>query len=92
MGEIADMMLDGTLCQSCGEYLDQEPCGYPVSCGGCAGFNDAEVVVHVELDMQKPAQCPDCTKRFKNGSALGMHWDDKHSPEALLLKGIAHKG
>lgn len=24
MGEIADMMLDGTLCEGCGEYLDDE--------------------------------------------------------------------
>lgn len=78
MGEIAEMMLDGTLCAGCGEYLDQEPVGYPVYCGGCGGFPDAEAVVKVEIDVAKPARCPDCDRRFKNGSALGMHWDAKH--------------
>ena len=37
MGEVADMMLDGTLCQMCGEYMDGTAYGYPVSCAGCVG-------------------------------------------------------
>ncbi len=36
MGEYADMMLDGTLCQSCGEYLGDGD-GFPVTCSGCSG-------------------------------------------------------
>lgn len=32
MGEIAEMMLDGTLCQYCGEYLGSDM-GFPQSCG-----------------------------------------------------------
>jgi len=35
MGEIADMMLDGTLCQICGVLLDGDAKGYPVTCDGC---------------------------------------------------------
>lgn len=38
MGEIADAMLDGTLCQCCGTLLvdpDEEPPGFPQTCGGC---------------------------------------------------------
>ena len=35
MGEIAEMMLDGTMCQSCGEFLGGDE-GYPVSCPSCA--------------------------------------------------------
>lgn len=38
MGEISEMMLDGTLCSSCGEYLGGEGddgCGYPQQCAGC---------------------------------------------------------
>lgn len=31
MGEIAEMMLDGTLCSQCGSYLGVDA-GYPVSC------------------------------------------------------------
>ncbi len=38
MGEIAEMMLDGTLCQYCGELLvdpGEENCGFPDSCDSC---------------------------------------------------------
>lgn len=34
MGEIADMMLDGTLCEGCGVYLGDED-GFPSYCVGC---------------------------------------------------------
>jgi len=36
MGEIADMMIEGVLCQICGEYQG-EGGGFPVTCGGCSG-------------------------------------------------------
>ena len=37
MGEIAEMMLDGTLCQCCGVYLgNEEPSGFPETCEDCA--------------------------------------------------------
>lgn len=32
MGDIADMMLDGTLCEACGVYLDGAGEGYPRYC------------------------------------------------------------
>lgn len=35
MGDIADMMLDGTLCEGCGEYLGGESFGVPRYCSGC---------------------------------------------------------
>lgn len=35
MGEIADMMLDGTLCSSCGEFIDSEDLGFPQQCFYC---------------------------------------------------------
>lgn len=34
MGEIADLMLDGTLCAQCGVYLGQEY-GMPMYCSAC---------------------------------------------------------
>lgn len=36
MGEIADMMIGGLMCQSCGEFMDdlEEP-GYARYCAGC---------------------------------------------------------
>lgn len=35
MGEIADAILDGDFCQICGEYIDDEGCGFPRTCDGC---------------------------------------------------------
>jgi len=35
MGEISDMMLDGTLCMDCGEYIGKEDEGYPQRCNSC---------------------------------------------------------
>jgi len=37
MGEIADMMLDGTLCEGCGVFLNKNPPGYPCYCDECEG-------------------------------------------------------
>lgn len=34
MGDIVDMMLDGTLCQECGDFIGEGD-GYPVSCSAC---------------------------------------------------------
>lgn len=41
MGEIADMMLDGTLCEQCGVYIDDElgSPGYPRLCPACEQQN-----------------------------------------------------
>ena len=35
MGDIADMMLDGTLCEGCGVYLEGEGDGFPRYCPDC---------------------------------------------------------
>jgi len=48
MGEVSEMMLDGTLCQCCGVYMGLTPdthvieecetwesCGYPQTCEDC---------------------------------------------------------
>lgn len=43
MGEIADMMLDGTLCSCCGCLLDEEGGdGIPSRCTDCAEGDDDE--------------------------------------------------
>ena len=43
MGDIADMMLDGTLCEQCGEFIG-EPCGYSILCKDCADWVKKEGV------------------------------------------------
>lgn len=35
MGDIADMMIDGELCQLCGQLIEGEPPGYPRTCEDC---------------------------------------------------------
>jgi len=40
MGEIAEMMLDGTMCQQCGVYLDDDGDGIPAYCSSCAPRED----------------------------------------------------
>lgn len=42
MGEIAEMHLDGTLCESCGVFLNEEAPGYPCYCEDCEGSDDKD--------------------------------------------------
>lgn len=75
MGEIADMMLDGTLCECCGVLLDGKSAGYPRYCGPlCAqdrgGVYDGGNEVH---------RCDDCGRQFKTAEAAAQHWLAKHA-------------
>jgi hypothetical protein len=36
MGDIAEMMLEGILCATCGDFLKEEPSGFPEDCDNCA--------------------------------------------------------
>lgn len=45
MGEVAEMTLDGTLCNQCGELVlkeGQKPPGYPVTCKECLADEEAD--------------------------------------------------
>lgn len=35
MGEVADLVIDGILCQLCGTLVDGSATGYPRSCEDC---------------------------------------------------------
>lgn len=35
MGEVAEMILEGLLCEECGDFIDGEEPGYPRKCEGC---------------------------------------------------------
>lgn len=64
MGDVADMMLDGTLCEGCGVFLNDYPPGYPCYCDDCTG----------PYKQYKPApsekiKCPTCGKKVK---AIGL--------------------
>lgn len=76
MGDIADMMLDGTLCDGCGCYLNGTAPGYPRYCRDCTP------------KQQRPAPagnstkvaCPTCGKRVKR-HGLDNHMRDAHKPK-----------
>lgn len=75
MGEIAEMMLDGTLCQVCGEFMGDD-CGYPRTCDGC----------HARPELYpkgKPkVKCPTCGKKVK-AAGLADHERDSHGKGAV---------
>jgi len=74
MGEIADMMINGSMCQYCGECFDDES-GYPRSCESCR-----EDEKHDFLAPKIKVRCPDCGKKVHE-SGLNQHIAAKHTGE-----------
>lgn len=73
MGEIAEMMIDGTLCEGCGVYLDGDGEGFPRRCEDCA----ADVDDSEGAPLSRKVQCCHCARRV---SRVGLkdHMDSKH--------------
>ena len=70
MGEVAEMMLDGTLCAGCGVYLHGDGEGIPRHCEDCC-----DPVMPI---MSRPkVSCPICKKRVK-AAGLEDHKRDAH--------------
>lgn len=64
MGEIAEMMLDGTLCSCCGAFMEENfdlsspitatlPPGIPMMCAGCADDERRERERNAKGDRKK---------------------------------------
>lgn len=86
MGEIAEMMLDGTLCEGCGVHLGSDS-GVPTRCRNCRpskAERKAENVARsqAEQDAAKKTPCPICGKRLR---LVGMadHQKDAHGGKPL---------
>ena len=83
MGDIADMMLDGTMCSSCGEFLGEDT-GYPMMCHDCQKDYIKESKAEIKAQnitknaLQKKTACPKCGKRVKE-VGLSNHMRDKHN-------------
>ncbi len=74
MGDIADMMLDGTLCEGCGVYLPGESNGVPRRCRSCKAdrpLPDAKVA------------CKTCGRRVKF-AGLRDHMRDAHQQQKAV--------
>ena len=78
MGEIADMMLDGTMCQWCGEWLHggEDGPGYPGLCASCAREERRTRTAQTQCATEK-VKCPTCGKRVKS-VGLPDHQRDAH--------------
>lgn len=84
MGEMAEMMLDGTLCEGCGSYIDDHGGeGIPRYCSKqCAqdrGFDDYVTTGDRSVNSVNPKKtnCPRCMKRVKI-VGLADHIRDAH--------------
>ena len=73
MGEIAEMMLDGTLCCGCGVYLDGDGDGIPRYCRDC----HKPAKSHTPSKPREKVDCPICKKRI-NKVGLADHKRDVH--------------
>lgn len=58
MGEISEMMLDGTLCQVCGDYIGQNDFDFPATCSSCEGHEDDED--EIDHSFTEEVVCPWC--------------------------------
>jgi len=74
MGEIADAMINGELCEQCGVYLGPGE-GYPRLCDSCA--QDAQVDAITRERKARKVICPKCKKRVKE-AWLADHMRDVH--------------
>jgi Zn finger protein HypA/HybF involved in hydrogenase expression len=79
MGEIAEMMLDGTLCEGCGVHLGGSANGFPRRCRDCK--TESRAMQQHPNAIYKPSTpkviCPTCKRRVKE-AGLKDHMRDAH--------------
>ncbi len=81
MGEAADMMLDGTLCQGCGVYLHGDGNGEPRCCRDCK--RSWLPTVHDQLRSgDTKTSCKVCSRRVKI-AGLAAHMRALHPVERV---------
>jgi hypothetical protein len=78
MGEIADMMIEGHMCETCGEVFD-EAVGYPRQCKECRFQSRARTKV-----PEKRISCDVCGKLIAP-SGMRQHFDAKHKQDVSDL-------
>ena len=87
MGDIADMMLDGTLDEETGEYIGDyniekygmESPGFPVSIEREARERKQQKLDNIAAnEAKRKTKCPECGKKVKV-TGLAMHRRDVHN-------------
>jgi hypothetical protein len=80
MGEYAEMMLDGTCCQYCGEYIGSNN-GYPTSCACCSDDVEEDLPRYFkkrQKSNKRNKKCPLCESWFCDDKAINNHLMCKH--------------
>lgn len=79
MGDVADMMLDGTLCERCGVVLDEtgEGVGHPLLCASCL-YDSCQGVTPPgrEEPRRNPYRCPLCGRKARHWFGVLVHLVD----------------
>lgn len=72
MGEMADMVLSGTMCQGCGAFLSDgaDGPGYPGWCSGCV---PAFRISQPKAKRPRTIPCPGCKRKFNSADAMKWH-------------------
>lgn len=105
MGEYAEMMLDGTCCAGCGEFMHGDGHGFPGYCSReCALEHGSE---HYGRDYKpvtrpkkpkpvsepkspKTVTCPKCGKETRQGKSMQHHLKDAHGMDGMAAHLIAN--
>ncbi|MDR3100789.1 MAG: hypothetical protein LBV73_27465 [Paraburkholderia sp.] len=74
MGEYAELMLEGVLCEGCGMFIDDDAPGHPRHCDDCA--TDVTVAA-VGAPLSRKVQCCHCARLIVR-TGLKDHMDSKH--------------
>lgn len=78
MGEIAELVLDGLMCEGCGEWMgDDFLAGHPRRCAACEPEYRASFLSN-EKRAAKTIKCTDCGKWFATEKAREQHHRTKH--------------
>lgn len=87
MGEYAEMMLDGTCCCSCGEYLGDGD-GFAAYCASCKPETEKVIVPAKQKapKPKKPVKCtnPDCGRSFVDENAMRNHLRTFHIDKVAM--------
>ena len=99
MGDIAEAMLDGTLCEACGSYIDDDASGYPrYCCDACARDRGAAPARPKKRAATGPMRKADrkwlelAATRPAGGGYPGVQWDMCETAfERLLQLGLVER-